>query len=92
MRTNVRYYLYKSQRVGTPIAHGLHCSYRAARSIAKHAGQAELQLEINTDQRPLISFHSVFYQLWSELGAKLSKQPAHLGVCYKLLSFVFLSL
>ena len=42
-------------------------------------------------QDPLIP-HSVFYQQRSELGAELSKQPAHLGVCYKLLGFVFLGL
>lgn len=40
---------------------------------------------------PLIS-HGVFYQQWSELGAELSKQPAHLGVCFKLLGFVFFGL
>lgn len=52
--------------------------YCAPRNIVRQASEGELRLEINTGQDPLIS-HGVFYRQWSELGAELSKQPAHLG-------------
>lgn len=67
------------------------CSYQAPEIIVKWVRQSELTFDINKGQDPFIS-HCVFYWHESKLGAELSKLPVHLGVCYKLLGFVFLTL